>query len=120
RSKRDWSSDVCSSDLANEAIQIPGHGARAYLDIEAIIAAAKSTGANALHPGYGFLSESAALAQRCAEENIIFIGPTPNTLAMLGDKAAAREFAQRCSVPVVPGSEGGLSLTEAEQFVAAR
>src|SRR5699024_7719339 len=59
-------------------------------------------------------------AQRCAEENIIFIGPTPNTLAMLGDKAAAREFAQRCSVPVVPGSEGGLSLTEAEQFVAAR
>lgn len=105
---------------ANEAIQIPGHGARAYLDIEAIIAAAKSTGANALHPGYGFLSESAALAQRCAEENIIFIGPTPNTLAMLGDKAAAREFAQRCSVPVVPGSEGGLSLTEAEQFVAAR
>lgn len=103
----------------NEAVEIPGHGAQAYLAIEAIIAAAKSTGANALHPGYGFLSESAALAQRCAEENIIFIGPRPSTLAMLGDKAAARAFAQRCNVPVVPGSPAALSLAEAEQFAAS-
>ena len=62
---------------ADEAREIPGRGARAYLDIEAVIAAAKATGCDALHPGYGFLSENALLARRCAEEGIVFVGPSP-------------------------------------------
>lgn len=62
---------------ADECYEIPGRGARAYLDIEAVIAAAKATGCDALHPGYGFLSENALLARRCAEEGIIFVGPSP-------------------------------------------
>src|SRR4051794_35693073 len=62
---------------ADEAYEIPGRGARAYLDMEAVIAAAKATGCNALHPGYGFLSENAGLARRCAEQGIVFVGPSP-------------------------------------------
>src|SRR4051812_9035784 len=62
---------------ADEAYEIPGPGARAYLDMEAVIAAAKARGCNALHPGYGFLSENAGLARRCAEQGIVFVGPSP-------------------------------------------
>jgi acetyl/propionyl-CoA carboxylase alpha subunit len=68
----------------------PGRGARAYLDIEAVIAAAKATGCDALHPGYGFLSENSALARRCAEERIVFVGPSPEALDLFGDKAQAK------------------------------
>lgn len=103
---------------ADEAINIPGQGAQAYLSIDAIMAAAKQAKADALHPGYGFLSESAELAQRCAEENIIFIGPSPSTLSTLGDKAAARTLASQCDIPVVPGHSEQVTLTEAKQFMA--
>ena len=72
---------------AEAAHEIPGRGARAYLDIEAVIAAAKATGCDALHPGYGFLSENALLARRCAEEGITFVGPSPAALDLFGDKA---------------------------------
>ena len=80
---------------AGAAQEIPGRGARAYLDIEAVIAAAKATGCDALHPGYGFLSENAALARRCAEEGITFVGPSPEALDLFGDKARARELAKQ-------------------------
>ena len=79
---------------ADEAHEIPGRGARAYLDIEAVIAAAKATGCDALHPGYGFLSENALLARRCAEEGITFVGPSPAALDLFGDKAKAKALAK--------------------------
>src|SRR6478752_697576 len=77
---------------ADAAHEIPGQGARAYLDIEAVVAAAKATGCDALHPGYGFLSENTALARRCAEDGIVFVGPSPEALELFGDKAEAKAF----------------------------
>jgi acetyl/propionyl-CoA carboxylase alpha subunit len=80
--------------------------------------AAKETGCDAIHPGYGFLSEDAAFAQECADHNVIFIGPTPETLLELGDKSRARNLARTLGVPLVPGSLGPVSLDEARSFVA--
>jgi acetyl/propionyl-CoA carboxylase alpha subunit/acetyl-CoA carboxylase carboxyltransferase component len=104
---------------AGAAQEIPGRGARAYLDIEAVIAAAKAAGCDALHPGYGFLSENASLARRCAEEGIVFIGPSPEALDLFGDKARARELAKECGVPVIEGTNGPTSLEEAKAFFAS-
>src|SRR5450631_2290077 len=88
---------------ADAACEIPGRGARAYLDIEAVITSAKATGCDALHPGYGFLSENAALARRCAEQGIVFVGPSPESLDLFGDKAKAIALARSCGVPVIEG-----------------
>jgi acetyl/propionyl-CoA carboxylase alpha subunit/acetyl-CoA carboxylase carboxyltransferase component len=104
---------------ADEANEIPGRGARAYLDIEAVIAAAKASGCDALHPGYGFLSENAALARRCAEEGIVFIGPSPEALDLFGDKAKARALAKSCGVPIIEGTSGSTTLDEAKAFFAS-
>lgn len=81
----------------------------AYLDIEGIIAIAKDSGANAIHPGYGFLAENAEFARRLEEEGIIFIGPTSKHLEMFGDKVKAREQAIDAGLPVIPGSDGPVS-----------
>ncbi len=107
---------VRSADTVHE---IPGRGARAYLDIEAVIAAAKATGCDALHPGYGFLSENSALARRCAEEEIVFIGPSPEALDLFGDKGQAKALATRCKVPVIEGTSGATSLEQARTFFAS-
>src|SRR6195256_5207697 len=104
---------------ADESHEIPGRGARAYLDIEAVIAVAKAAGCDALHPGYGFLSENAGLARRCAEEGITFIGPSPEALDLFGDKAKARALAKGCGVPVIEGTEGPTTLDEANAFFAS-
>jgi pyruvate carboxylase len=104
---------------ADEGHEIPGRGARAYLDIEAVIAAAKATGCDALHPGYGFLSENAGLARRCAEEGIAFIGPSPEALELFGDKARAKALARDCGVPVIEGTEGPTTLDEARAYLAS-
>ena len=85
---------------------------RAYLDIDAIVAAAKSTGCDCVHPGYGFLSENAAFAQRLQAEGIAFVGPQPATLALFGDKVKARAFAQSLGIPVVPGSPQALATAD--------
>ncbi len=77
-----------------------------YLKIPGIIAAAEITGADAIHPGYGFLAESAEFAEACRNSNIAFIGPTPEQIRLMGDKAAARRLAQELKIPVVPGSPG--------------
>jgi len=103
----------------DESCEIPGRGARAYLDIEAVIAAAKATACDALHPGYGFLSENALLARRCAEEGIVFVGPSPEALDLFGDKVEAKRLARRCGVPVIEGSSGPTTLDEAKAFFAA-
>jgi len=102
---------------ADEARSLGASGPAAYLDIERVIGAAKAAGCDALHPGYGFLSENAGLARRCAEEGITFVGPAPETLDLFGDKAAARAFAEKLGVPVVPGVSSATSLKEAETFL---
>src|SRR5258706_14376126 len=86
---------------ADEARALAGVGAAAYLDVEAIVSAAKASGCDALHPGYGFLSENPALARRCEEEGIRFVGPLADTLEIFGDKTRARALAERCGVPVL-------------------
>ncbi len=102
---------------ADEARVLPGAGASAYLDVGAIIAAAHEAGCDAVHPGCGFLSENAAFAKACAEAGLNFIGPAPETLALFGDKARARDFARECGVPVLPGTEAA-SLDEVAGFFA--
>ncbi len=104
---------------ADEVREIPGRGARAYLDIENVVAAAKAAGCDALHPGYGFLSENADLARRCAEEGIVFVGPNPSALRLFGDKVEAKALAKRCGVPVIEGTVGPTTLEEAKAFFAS-
>jgi acetyl/propionyl-CoA carboxylase alpha subunit len=103
--------------LADTAREIGKAGAdplRAYLDIDAVIAAAKERGADCVHPGYGFLSENAAFAERCRAEGLRFIGPSPAALALFGDKVAARGFAEKQGIPVVPGAPALASSAEAK------
>jgi len=90
--------------LADRVIRIgPGPATTSYLDVDAVVAAAVAVGADAVHPGYGFLSENARLAWACAAAGIVFIGPEPATLAATGDKLAAREYAIAAGLPVLPG-----------------
>jgi acetyl/propionyl-CoA carboxylase alpha subunit/acetyl-CoA carboxylase carboxyltransferase component len=105
---------------ADAAHEIPGRGARAYLDIEAVISAAKATECDAIHPGYGFLSENATLARRCVEESIVFVGPSPDALDLFGDKAQAKALAKRCGVPIIEGTSGPTSLEEARAFLESQ
>ena len=89
----------------------------AYLDIEGIIEIAKRNHVDAIHPGYGFLSENIQFAKRCEEEGIIFIGPTSEHLDMFGDKVKAREQAEKAGIPVIPGSDGPVAdIAEVKQF----
>lgn len=99
---------------ADAAVRIgPAPAAESYLDIDAVIGAARATGAQAIHPGYGFLSESVGLAEACAESGIVFVGPSVDALQIMGDKAKAREHVARHGVPVVPGFDAkGLSDIE--------
>jgi acetyl/propionyl-CoA carboxylase alpha subunit len=103
---------------ADEAIAIgPAEAAKSYLDIAAIIAAAKQSGADAIHPGYGFLSERPEFAQAAADARIVFVGPRPDVMAALGDKVAARRIAVAAGVPVVPGIETA-EIVAAREFAA--
>src|SRR5699024_3506109 len=89
----------------------------AYLDIEGIIKLAKEVGVDAIHPGYGFLSENIEFARRCEEEGIIFIGPTSKHLDMFGDKVKAKAQAIDAGLPIIPGSNGPVSsIYEVETF----
>ena len=101
---------------ADEAHAMSGSGAAAYLDIEQVITIAKTAGCDAIHPGYGFLAESAEFARRCMEEGIAFVGPSVDTLRLLGDKSRARRLAQEQDVSVLPGSAGSVTVDEARQF----
>jgi acetyl/propionyl-CoA carboxylase alpha subunit/acetyl-CoA carboxylase carboxyltransferase component len=100
----------------DEAKALRGRGAAAYLDIKGVIAAAKAAGCDAVHPGYGFLSENAAFARACAEAKIAFVGPTPEQLDLFGDKAAARAHAEKCGVPVLPGTDGATDAAGVAAF----
>ena len=86
----------------------PPRAGDSYLNMDAILTVAKATGCDAIHPGYGFLSENADFARRCAEEGIAFIGPSAEVIEQMGNKAAARELMKSAGVPVVPGSDGSV------------
>ncbi|WP_026404278.1 carboxyl transferase domain-containing protein [Actinomadura rifamycini] len=104
--------------IADAAHELPGEGVAAYLDAERLVEAARATGCDAVHPGYGFLSENAGFARRCAEDGLTFIGPRPELLELFGDKARARALAVELGVPVVPGTEAATTLAEARAFAA--
>ena len=106
--------------VAGEAHALKASGPAAYLDHKRIIALAQEAGADAIHPGYGFLSENAEFARACAGAGITFVGPSPEVLATFGDKAKARALAERFGVPVMPGTSGTTSLEEAKAFFAKR
>ena len=94
--------------LADKVIRIgPAPAADSYLNVDAVVGAALAAGVDAVHPGYGFLSENARLARACAAAGIVFIGPTPETLEAAGDKLAAREHAMAAALPVLPGGRIG-------------
>src|SRR4026209_820152 len=93
--------------LADEDVCIgPAKSADSYRNVPAIISAAEITGADAIHPGYGFLSESAYLAEVCEACHIRFIGPDPNVIKLLGDKARARKAMKKAGLPLLPGRDG--------------
>jgi len=100
--------------LADEAVPIgPALSRKSYLNQEAVIEAARQTGADAVHPGYGFLSENAAFARACQDSGITFIGPSASTIAAAGDKSAARKVLMNSGIPVIPGSEEVIVSPEA-------
>lgn len=101
---------------ADEAHQIEGFGPAAYLDAQQILSLAKEKNCDAIHPGYGFLSENAEFAKLCHEHKVIFIGPDPDQLSIFGDKTEARKLAKSCSVPLVPGTNGDTTLDEMASF----
>ncbi|HEY3884425.1 MAG TPA: biotin carboxylase N-terminal domain-containing protein, partial [Vicinamibacterales bacterium] len=105
--------------FADEDVCIgPPRSADSYLSVPAIISAAEITGADAIHPGYGFLSESAYLAEVCEACHIRFIGPSPNVIRLLGDKARARRAMKKAGVPILPGSDGPIDSEEKAQKIA--
>jgi acetyl/propionyl-CoA carboxylase alpha subunit/acetyl-CoA carboxylase carboxyltransferase component len=101
----------------DDAVELPGSGPAAYLDAAALVAAARRAGCDAIHPGYGFLSENAAFARLCAEHGITFVGPRPEVLALFGDKVAARALARQARVPVLAGTDGPVTLAGAAEFL---
>jgi acetyl-CoA carboxylase biotin carboxylase subunit len=106
--------------FADEAVCIgPPPSAESYLRIDRIVAAAEVTGADAVHPGYGFLAENAEFSAICADHDLIFIGPKPDTIRRMGDKSVAKDTMKAAGVPVVPGSEGEIETVDEAKRVAA-
>ncbi|WP_081963043.1 carboxyl transferase domain-containing protein [Desulfosporosinus sp. HMP52] len=101
---------------ADQACVLKGTGAAAYLNQEQIIAIARETGCDAIHPGYGFLSENSAFASACEKAGMKFIGPRPDVLKLFGNKVEARLLAERCGIPLLPGTVGATSLEEVKDF----
>ena len=107
--------------FADEAVCIgPAKSARSYLDIPSVISAAEITNVDAIHPGYGFLSENPSFAEVCRDSAIKFIGPTPDVTRMMGLKQEARTAMQRAGLPILPGSEGVIGSVEEAHAVAAQ
>lgn len=106
---------------ADEKVCIgPAQANKSYLVMSNIIGAAQITGADAIHPGYGFLAENAEFARACADNDIVFIGPAPECIERMGDKSSARETMKACGVPTVPGSDGCIDTVEEARAFADR
>ncbi len=101
------------------ALALTGSGASAYLDAEQIVARALEAGCDGVHPGYGFLSESADFARRCRAAGLVFVGPSVETLERLGDKAEARALAEELGIPILPGTARGASVDEVREFLGS-
>jgi acetyl/propionyl-CoA carboxylase alpha subunit len=117
-----YSEDDASSlhiKTADSASALTGTGPAAYLDGTQILRLALESGCDAIHPGYGFLSENAAFSRLCNNAGVAFVGPSPETLILFGDKIQARALARRIGAPVLPGSTGSVTLEEAERFLAS-
>jgi len=117
-----FSEDECDSAhlrYVDDAVALSGIGAAAYLDIDQIIRGAISSGVDAIHPGYGFLSENARFARTAIERSLTFVGPSPEVLDVLGDKAAARDLAAECGVPVARSAVGQVSVGSVQTFLTA-
>jgi len=109
--------DALHVRLADRAVQIgPPPAVASYLNVASLIAAAVTTGSQAVHPGWGFLAENAAFAAACEDNNVTFIGPRPETIATMGDKVRAKEAVAAAGLPLVPGSDGTASLAEAQSL----
>ncbi len=109
------------AQIADEAVCIgPPATKDSYLNMDAVIQAALNTGAEAIHPGFGFLSENAEFARKCREYGIVFIGPSPESIEMLGNKAAAKETMAAAGVPVIPGSKGAVASIEEARKIAEK
>jgi len=104
---------------ADEVLPLQGTGVAAYLDGKQLIALAQANHCDAIHPGYGFLSENADFAQRCSEAGICFVGPRPEMLALFGDKSRARGEAIANHLPILSGTEGPTMLEETQAFLAS-
>ncbi|MDQ6835121.1 MAG: acetyl/propionyl-CoA carboxylase subunit alpha [Actinomycetota bacterium] len=113
--------DAPHVDLADVAVALgSARSDQTYLSIERLLAAARDSGAEAVHPGYGFLSESPAFARACRDDGLVFVGPPPEAMELLGDKVRAKQAAEQEGVPVLPGRQGAaLSDEEIEAFAAA-
>ncbi|MDE0803598.1 MAG: acetyl-CoA carboxylase biotin carboxylase subunit, partial [Acidimicrobiales bacterium] len=112
--------DASSPHVAagDEVVALPGDGPTGYLDIAAVVTAAIEAGCDAIHPGYGFLSENATFARTVRQAGLIFVGPGPDQLERFGDKVAARAAAAAAGVPVLAATAAGIDLGDARAFLA--
>ncbi len=116
----DVDSEALHVKLADESICIgPASSAKSYLNMKAIISAAEVTDADAIHPGYGFLSENAEFAEICKNCGITFIGPTAENMRLMGDKISARQTVTKAGVPILPGTKEGVQTAEEAKRIAA-
>lgn len=112
--------DALHVQLADEAVNIgPPAAKKSYLNIEALLAAARDTGCDSIHPGYGFLAENAEFSDAVSAAGLVFVGPSGNAIRLMGDKVSARLAASAAGVPVVPGSVGRVESIEAARDVLA-
>jgi len=116
----DADKDALHVRLADEAVHIgPSLSRKSYLNIDAIMDAARQSGVDAVHPGYGFLSENPDFARACEECGLTFIGPSAASIALAGNKSAAREHFQKMGIPIIPGSEGVVASADEATAIAA-
>ena len=108
--------DALHVQLADHAVHIgPPSATESYLRIPSVIAAANTTGCEAVHPGYGFLAENPAFVEACVDNELVFVGPPADVMAMMGDKISAKQAMRAADVPTVPGTEGETTVAEARQ-----